>query len=81
MHPKNELTVNVVEAAPLEDFSPEVSVECANISRCADTASSQAVRANLEEANRVANGSGSEKDKMEARVEVGVLEALQYALK
>jgi len=25
MHPKNELTVNVVEAAPLEDFSPEVS--------------------------------------------------------
>jgi len=63
MHPTNELTVNVVEGAPLEDFSPE------------------AVRANLDEANRVANGSGSEKDKIEARVEVGVLEALQYALK
>lgn len=63
MHPKNELTINVVEAAPLEDFSPE------------------AVRANLDEANRVANGSGSEKDKIEARVEAGVLEALQFALK
>jgi hypothetical protein len=25
MHPSNELTVNVVEGAPLEDFSPEVS--------------------------------------------------------
>jgi hypothetical protein len=25
MHPTNELTVNVVEGAPLEDFSPEVS--------------------------------------------------------
>lgn len=24
MHPQNELTINVVEAAPLEDFSPEV---------------------------------------------------------
>ncbi|KAG8818351.1 Lactoylglutathione lyase [Serendipita sp. 399] len=63
MHPHNELTVNVVEAAPLEDFSPE------------------AVKANLAEANRVANGTGPEKDKAEARVEVGVLEALQYALK
>ncbi|CAG7854742.1 ATP synthase subunit delta, mitochondrial AltName: Full=F-ATPase delta subunit; Flags: Precursor [Serendipita indica DSM 11827] len=63
MHPHNELTVNVVEAAPLEDFSPE------------------AVRANLAEATRVANGNGPEKDKIEARIEVGVLEALQYALK
>jgi hypothetical protein len=25
MHPQNELTINVVEAAPLEDFSPDVS--------------------------------------------------------
>ncbi|KAG8761063.1 delta subunit of the central stalk of mitochondrial F1F0 ATP synthase, atp16 [Serendipita sp. 396] len=63
MHPHNELTVNVVEAAPLEDFSVE------------------AVKANLAEANRVANGSGPEKDKVEARIEAGVLEALQFALK
>jgi F-type H+-transporting ATPase subunit delta len=47
----------------------------------ADVAHLQAVRANLDEANRIANGSGSEKAKIEARVEVGVLEALQYALK
>lgn len=40
----------------------------------------QAVKANLAEANRVANGTGAEKDKVEARIEVGVLEALQYAL-
>jgi len=63
MHPQNELTINVVEAAPLEDISIET------------------VRANLAEANRVANGSGSDKDKLEARIEVDVLEALQFALK
>ncbi|PVG00387.1 putative ATP synthase delta chain precursor, mitochondrial [Serendipita vermifera] len=63
MHPHNELTVNAVEAAPLEDFSAD------------------AVRTNLAEANRVANGSGSEKDKAEARIEISVLEALQFALK
>lgn len=40
----------------------------------------QAVRANLQEAQRVANGNGSEEDKLEAAVEVEVYEALQHAL-
>ena len=40
----------------------------------------QAVRSNLQEALKAASGSGSEADKMEARVEVDVYEALQYAL-
>ena len=40
----------------------------------------QAVRANLQEALRVAGGSGTEEDKLEARVEADVYEALQHAL-
>ena len=42
--------------------------------------SSQAVRANLAEAQKVANGNGTEEDKLEARVEADVYEALQHAL-
>jgi len=62
VHPNNMLTINAVEAAPLEEFSAE------------------AVRANLQEAQRVAGGNGSEEDKMEARIEADVYEALQHAL-
>ncbi|KAF8813859.1 ATP-synthase delta-subunit [Phlegmacium glaucopus] len=62
VHPNNKLTINVVEAAPLEDFSVE------------------AVRSNLQEALKVAGGSGSEADKMEARVEADVYESIQHAL-
>ncbi|KAF8348384.1 ATP synthase [Amanita rubescens] len=62
VHPNNKLTINVVEAAPLEHFSGE------------------AVRANLQEALRVANGNGTEAEKTEARIEADVYEALQAAL-
>ncbi|KAH0827874.1 F1 complex, delta/epsilon subunit of ATPase [Lanmaoa asiatica] len=62
VHPSNKLTINVVEGAPLESFSPE------------------AVRTNLQEALRVAAGNGSEEDKLEARIEADVYEALQHAL-
>ncbi|KAI6157832.1 F1 complex, delta/epsilon subunit of ATPase [Pisolithus tinctorius] len=62
VHPGNKLTINVVEAAPLDSFSPE------------------AVRTNLQEALKVAAGNGSEEDKMEARIEADVYEALQHAL-
>ncbi|THH02060.1 hypothetical protein EW026_g703 [Hermanssonia centrifuga] len=62
VHPNNQLTVNVVEAAPLDAFSPE------------------AVRSNLQEALKVASGNGSEEDKLEARIEADVYEALQHAL-
>ncbi|KAI0085180.1 F1 complex, delta/epsilon subunit of ATPase [Irpex rosettiformis] len=62
VHPNNKLTVNVIEAAPLDAFSAE------------------AVRSNLQEALRVANGNGSEKDKLEARIEADVYEAIQHAL-
>lgn len=40
----------------------------------------QAVRANLQEALRVASGNGSEEDKTEARIEADVYESLQHAL-
>ncbi|KAF9478807.1 ATP-synthase delta-subunit [Pholiota conissans] len=62
VHPNNRLTINVVEAAPLEDFSVE------------------AVRANLQEALKVASGGGSEAEKLEARVEADVYESIQHAL-
>ncbi|KAI0645932.1 epsilon subunit of F1F0-ATP synthase N-terminal domain-containing protein [Trametes maxima] len=62
VHPNNKLTINAVEAAPLESFSAE------------------AVRANLQEALKVATGNGSEEDKVEARIEADVYEALQHAL-
>ena len=41
---------------------------------------SQAIRANLQEAQKVLGGNGSEEDKAEARVEADVYEALQHAL-
>jgi len=62
VHPGNKLTINVVEGAPLEAFSPE------------------AVRTNLQEALRVAAGNGSEEDRLEARIEADVYEAIQHAL-
>lgn len=40
----------------------------------------KAVRSNLQEALRVAAGNGSEEDKLEARIEADVYEALQHAL-
>ncbi len=42
--------------------------------------SQQAVRTNLQEALRVANGNGTEAEKTEARIEADVYEALQAAL-
>ncbi|EIM82788.1 epsilon subunit of F1F0-ATP synthase N-terminal domain-containing protein [Stereum hirsutum FP-91666 SS1] len=62
VHPNNKLTINAVEAAPLEDFS------------------SEAIRANLAEAQKVLSGNGSEEDKAEARIEADVYEALQHAI-
>ena len=41
---------------------------------------SQAIKANLAEAQKVAAGNGSEEDKLEARIEADVYEALQHAV-
>jgi len=41
----------------------------------------ESVRSNLQEAQRIASGSGSEEDVAEAKIEVEILEALQAALK
>ncbi|KAM7204056.1 putative atp synthase [Naviculisporaceae sp. PSN 640] len=43
--------------------------------------SPEAVRAQIDEATKVANGNGSEQDIAEAKIELEVLEALQAALK
>lgn len=79
VHPGNKLTINVVEGAPLDAFSPEVCYSFLDCSSCL-ISWFQAVRANLQEALRVAAGNGSEEDKLEARIEADVYEALQHAL-
>lgn len=52
VQPNSALSINAVEAYPLEDFSAE------------------AVRNQLAEAQKIANGSGSEQDIAEAKIEV-----------
>lgn len=83
MHPDNKLTINVVEASPLEDFSLDVrfSMACNTLDFSKYLLPLfQAVRGNLTEALKVANGNGSEEDKTEARIEADVYEAIQHAL-
>lgn len=80
VHPNNKLTINVVEAAPLEDFSPEASSSLPLNLEPAAHRSLQAIRANLQEALKVAAGNGSEETKIEARIEADVYEALQHAV-
>ncbi|EPE07271.1 atp synthase delta mitochondrial [Ophiostoma piceae UAMH 11346] len=63
VQPNSVLSINAVEAYPLEDFSAE------------------AVKAQLAEAQKIANGSGSEQDIAEAKIEVEVLESIQAVLK
>ena len=79
MHPNNRLTINVVEGAPLEDFSPEVRLIHVPQSGYSHYLP-QAVRASLAEALKVASGNGSEAEKLEARIEADVYEAIQAAL-
>jgi F-type H+-transporting ATPase subunit delta len=83
VHPNNKLTINAIEAAPLEDFSSEVCT-CtalnAQVNMKLIMISFQAVRANLQEAQKVLSGNGSEEDKAEARIEADVYESLQHAL-
>lgn len=54
VQPNSALSINAVEAYPLEDFSAE------------------SVRAQISEAQKVANGSGSEQDIAEAKIELEV---------
>ncbi|KEZ42619.1 hypothetical protein SAPIO_CDS5862 [Scedosporium apiospermum] len=63
VQPNSVLSINAVEAYPLEDFSAD------------------AVRAQISEAQKIANGSGSAQDVAEAKIELEVLESLQAALK
>lgn len=52
VQPNSALSINAIEAYPLEDFSAE------------------SVRAQISEAQKVANGSGSEQDIAEAKIEL-----------
>ncbi|KAH1299470.1 hypothetical protein KXX11_006521 [Aspergillus fumigatus] len=63
VQPDSALSINAVEAYPLEDFSAD------------------AVKSQIAEAQKIANGSGSEQDIAEAKIELEVLETLQAVLK
>lgn len=54
VQPNSTMSINAVEAYPIEDFSGE------------------AIRAQIAEAQKVANGSGSEQDIAEAKIELEV---------
>lgn len=54
VQPNSVLSINAVEAYPLEDFSAD------------------AVRAQISEAQKIANGSGSAQDVAEAKIELEV---------
>ena len=82
MHPNNKLTINAIEAAPLEEFSLEVTCTTRHAQAKMNLImiTLQAVRANFQEAQKVLSGNGSEEDKAEARIEADVYESLQHAL-
>jgi F-type H+-transporting ATPase subunit delta len=80
VHPGNKLTINVVEAAPLEAFSLEVCNQWFLDLHLTHVLLPQATRANLSEALKITAGNGSEEDKIKARIEADVYEALQHAL-
>ncbi|CAI4217955.1 unnamed protein product [Parascedosporium putredinis] len=63
VQPNSVLSINAVEAHPIEDFSAE------------------AVRAQISETQKIANGSGSAQEIAEAKIELEVLEGIQAALK
>ncbi|KAK3357425.1 mitochondrial ATP synthase-like protein delta chain [Lasiosphaeria hispida] len=63
IQPNSVLSINAIEAYPLEDFSAD------------------AIRAQIAETQKVANGGGSEQDIAEARIELEVLETLQHHVK
>jgi F-type H+-transporting ATPase subunit delta len=86
MNPDNSLTINAVEAYPLDAFSADVRfslnilITFSQRSNERRVTNVQAVRSGLAEAQKVAAGSGSEAEKAEARVEVEVFEALQSSM-
>ncbi|OCB90684.1 epsilon subunit of F1F0-ATP synthase N-terminal domain-containing protein [Sanghuangporus baumii] len=80
VHPNNKLTINAVEAAPLEHFSLEVRPSLLDRGYQTHELDTKAVRANLAEAQRIAGGNASEEDKAEAQIEINLYESLQHAL-
>ncbi|GAM82624.1 hypothetical protein ANO11243_006060 [Dothideomycetidae sp. 11243] len=66
VQPGSKLSINAIEGFPLEDFSADFR---------------KAVRSQISEAQKIANGAGSEQEVAEAKIELEVLESLQAALK
>ena len=82
VHPNSKRTINAIEVALLEDFSLEVTCTTRHAQAKMNLImiTPQAVRANVQEAQKVLSGNGSEEDKAEMRVEADVYEPPQHAL-
>ncbi|GAT27312.1 ATP synthase delta chain, mitochondrial precursor [Aspergillus luchuensis] len=84
VQPDSQLSINAVEGFPLEEFSIDVGsnrfVLCP-LRSANPSPSTQNVRSQIAEAQKIANGSGSEQDIAEAKIELEVLESLQAVLK
>ena len=75
VQPDSQLSINAVEGFPLEEFSIDVgsnrSVLCP-LRSANPSPSTQNVRSQIAEAQKIANGSGSEQDIAEAKIELEV---------
>ena len=82
VHPNSKLTINAIEVAPLENFLLEVTCTTRHTEAKMNLImiTPQAVRANIQEAQKVLSGNGSEEDKAEMHVEADGYEPLQHAL-
>lgn len=84
MQPGSQLSINAVEGFPLEDFSADVSAKHDLMRYRRGLFYTQAVRSQITEAQKIANGSGSEQDIAEAKIEVEVrppIRLLDFATK
>jgi F-type H+-transporting ATPase subunit delta len=78
VQPGSKLSINAVEAYKVEDFSKEVRRISLGFARCISSlvprlvTDMQAIASNLQEAQRIASGSGSEEDIAEAKIQIEV---------
>lgn len=78
VQPGSKLSINAVEGYPLEDFSAEVCSNQGAVLRELCLTITQAVRSQIQEAQKIASGSGSEQDIAEAKIELEVSRDIEW---
>ena len=78
VQPGSKLSINAVEGYPLEDFSSEVRC-LPHLPRWRPPLTSlQSVKNQIQEAQRIAGGQGSEQDVAEAKIELEVRQHIMH---